>query len=106
MKRISLITNSNIQYYKFSAKIDEDFARNNTLVYYEPFDNNKLDFIYNPVYKARFRDDYIYLNRQELIDRNYLVNNKIKEDVDFESINKVSELETYQISSLRRTLKK
>lgn len=106
MKRISLISNSNIQYYKFKAEIDEDAGKKNKLYYCEPFDNGKENFIYVPAYRTKYNDDYIYFNKQELLDLDYLVNDRIKDNADLSVVNQIPEREIYSVSSLKRALKK
>ena len=44
MKRISLISNSSIQYYKFDAEVKLDFGKTNKIYFHQPFDSNILDF--------------------------------------------------------------
>ena len=45
MKRISLIANSSLQYYKFETEINLDFGKNNKIYFHEPFDTLSLNFI-------------------------------------------------------------
>ena len=52
MKRISLISNSSIQYHKFESDINLDFAKNNKVYFHQPFDSNILDFTLDPLFKV------------------------------------------------------
>ena len=68
MKRISLISNSSIQYYKFETKINLDFGRTNKIYFHQPFDSNILDFTINPLFKVSKDGNESFYRKQELID--------------------------------------
>lgn len=108
MKRISLIANSSIQYYKFSEEINLDFGKNTKLYFHQPFDNNLLDFIYNPVLKTIINEEEVFFSKQELNDKGFLIGktNKIKDDVNLDSCVKIPEVEIYSISNLKTALRK
>ena len=48
--RISLISNSSIQYHKFEADINLNF--NNKLFFHEPFVPELADALYEPLFKV------------------------------------------------------
>ena len=60
MKRISLISNSSIQYHKFEAEINLDFAKSNKVFFHQPFDSNILDFTLDPLFKVSNDGDDIF----------------------------------------------
>jgi hypothetical protein len=80
MKRISLIANSSIQYHKFETKIDQEFGKNNRIVYHEPFDMATVNYVFDPLLKYSkdgqdfvFKKEYaskkkdIYKNKEKLM---------------------------------------
>ena len=75
MKRISLISNSSIQYHKFEVEINLDFAKSNKIYFHQPFDSNILDFTFDPLFKVLKNGEEKFYRKQELIDRDYLINN-------------------------------
>lgn len=108
MKRISLISNSSIQYYKFSIEINLDFGRDSKLFFHQPFDSNALSYIYDPVYKAILNGDEHYWSRRELIDNDLLADEtkRLKENANLEGITEIPEREIYSVNSLKRALSK
>lgn len=105
MKRISFISNTSVQYYRFESEIDLDFGRNNKLFYSQPFDSNILRFTYSSLIKKTVDGIDSFYYKQELIDRDYLVNNKIKENADLSLCQIVNE-SYYEVGNLRNALKK
>jgi hypothetical protein len=103
MKRISLISNSSIQYYKFETKINLDFGRNNKIYFHQPFDSNILDFTIDPLFKVSKDGNESFYRKQELIDRDFIVNNKLKDDVDL--INCQEIVDFYETNNLKKALK-
>ena len=104
MKRISLIANSSIQYYKYEVKIDLEFGKENRFYYHQPFDTNFFDFILDPVCKVS-KDGYEnYYRLQELIDKGFIINKRLKDEADLNTCSdKVGEV--YEESNLKQTLK-
>jgi len=82
MKRISLISNSSIQYYKFDADVNPDFTKSNKVYFNQPFESNILDFTFNPIFKVTIDSYDTFYRKQELIDKEFIINNKLKDDVD------------------------
>ena len=80
MKRISLISNSSIQYYKFEAEINLDFAKSNKIYYHEPFDNKNSRFIYDPLLKHNIDGEEIFVIKQELFEKKILVTNRLSDE--------------------------
>jgi hypothetical protein len=103
MKRISLISNSSIQYHKFEAEINLDFAKSNKVYFHQPFDSNILDFTLDPLFKVTKDGVEAFFRKQELIDRDFIVNNKLKGDVDINSCKEI--VDFYEISNLKKALK-
>jgi hypothetical protein len=103
MKRVSLISNSSIQYYKFDSEVDLDFGRQHKIFYHQPFDSNILDFIFDPLFKVTFEGMDTFYRRQELIDKDFLIHNQLKEDADLSTCKIVSD--HFEASNLRNALK-
>lgn len=106
MTRISLIANSSIQYYKFSTNIDLEFGKQNRLSFHQPFDTNILNFIYDPVFLVKMDGENVYFKKQELLEKAYLVNGRLKDDVDLSDCERISDDKIEQISNLKSALKK
>ena len=103
MKRISLISNSSIQYYKFVSEINLDYSKSNKIYFHQPFDTNILDFTLDPLLKVVIQDTEKYYRKQELVDHDFIVNNKLKDDVDINSCTEI--VDFYETSSLKKALK-
>ncbi|MGV0939330.1 MULTISPECIES: virulence factor SrfB [unclassified Empedobacter] len=103
MLRISLIANSSIQYHKFSGNIDLDFGKDNKLFFHQPFDNNLLDFIYDPLFKVKTDNEDLFYRKNELIEKDYIINNKLKSDSNLEDCKTFTEY--YELSNLKKVLK-
>lgn len=103
MKRISLIANSSIQYFKYQSEINLDFAKSNKIVFHQPFDSNILDFTIDPLFKVTTDGNDTYYRKQELIDKDYLINNHLKNDVDLSNCEKVNEF--YETNNLKKSIK-
>jgi hypothetical protein len=103
MKRISLISNSSIQYYKFDSEINLDFSKNNKIYFHQPFDTNILDFTLDTLFKVSSEGNEIFYRKQDLIDRDYIINNKLKDDVDLSNCNVI--VDFYETNNLKKTLK-
>ena len=103
MKRISLISNSSIQYYKFESEINLDFAKINKIYFHQPFDTNILDFTLDSLFKVSHEENEIFYRKQELIDRDFIINNKLKEDVDLSNCRVI--VDFYETNSLKKALK-
>ena len=108
MKRISLISNSSIQYYKFVSEINLDFSKSNKIHFHQPFDTNILDFTLDPLLKVLINGTEKYYRKQELVDRDFIVNNKLKDDVDINSCIEIVDfyLEMQKINSLSPMMEK
>ncbi|GEM55969.1 virulence factor SrfB [Flavobacterium branchiophilum] len=103
MKRISLISNTSIQYYKYNIDIDMELNKKTKLYYHEPFDSKNLKFIYDPLLKYNIDGDEIYLIKQELIEKEYLINNKLIEDINIGELKQISE--PFSTSNLKKAIK-
>ena len=103
MSRISLIANSSIQYYKFSGNIELDFGKRNKLFFHQPFDNNLLDFIYDPLFRVNVDDNEMFFRKNELIEKDFIINDKLKSDVNLDDCKIITDY--YEISNLKKVLK-
>ena len=103
MKRISLISNSSIQYYKFEAEVNLDVAKSNKLYFHQPFDSNILDFTFDPLFKVSKDGQETFYRKQELVDKEFIVNNKLKEDIDLSNCQEI--VDFYETSNLKKALK-
>ena len=103
MKRISLISNSSIQYYKFEAEINIDFGKTNKVYFHQPFDSNILDFTLDPLFRVTKEGDETFYRKQELIDRDFIINNKLKDDVDLKNCEQI--ISYFETSNLKKALK-
>ncbi|MEJ5055769.1 virulence factor SrfB [Sphingobacterium sp. MYb382] len=104
MKRISLIANSSIQYYKYEVNIDLNFGKENRFYYDQPFDTNYFDFILDPVLKVNTEGGEQYYRLQELIDKDFVINKRLKEEADLSLCTAVTN-EVYEESNLKQVLK-
>lgn len=103
MKRISLISNSSIQYYKFDAEINLDFSKSHKVYFHQPFDSNILDFILDPLFKVTKDGEDTFFRQQELIDRDFIVNNKLKDNADLADCERIGDF--YETNNLKKALK-
>lgn len=103
MKRISLIANSSLQYYKFETEINLDFGKNNKIYYHEPFDTLSFNFILDPLIKNNNGEGNCY-RYQELIDNDFIINEKIKQEADLSQLKPIQVF--YEENNLKKALKK
>lgn len=104
MKRISLIANSSIQYYKYEVNIDIEFGKENRFYYHQPFDTNFFDFILDPLFKVTKEGTENYYRLQELIDKGFVINKRLKDEADLGTCTGTV-TEVYEESNLKQTLK-
>ncbi|WP_293936861.1 virulence factor SrfB [Sphingobacterium sp. UBA5996] len=104
MKRISLIANSSIQYYKYEVNIDLEFGKENRFYYHQPFDTNFFDFILDPLFKITKEGTENYYRLQELIDKGFVINKRLKDEADLSTCTGIV-TEVYEESNLKQTLK-
>lgn len=104
MKRISLIANSSIQYYKYEVNIDLEFGKENRFYYHQPFDTNFFDFILDPLFKVTKEGTENYYRLQELIDKGFVINKRLKDEADLSNCTGIV-TEVYEESNLKQTLK-
>jgi len=104
MKRISLIANSSIQYYKYEVNIDLEFGKENRFYYHQPFDTNFFDFILDPLFKITTEGTENYYRLQELIDKGFVINKRLKDEADLTTCTGTV-TEVYEESNLKQTLK-
>jgi hypothetical protein len=104
MKRISLIANSSIQYYKYEVNIDLEFGKENRFYYHQPFDTNFFDFILDPLFKVTKEGTENYYRLQELIDKGFVINKRLKDEADLSTCTGTV-TEVYEESNLKQTLK-
>lgn len=104
MKRISLIANSSIQYYKYEVNIDLEFGKENRFYYHQPFDTNFFDFILDPLFKVTKEGTENYYRLQELIDKGFVINKRLKDEADLSTCTGIV-TEVYEESNLKQTLK-
>lgn len=103
MKRISLISNSSIQYYKFDSKIDLNFSKSNKIYFQQPFDSNIMDFTLDPLVRVIDEGQERFFRKEELMEKDFLVNNNLKDEVDLNGCEEI--FDTYQSSNLKKALK-
>lgn len=103
MRRISLIANSNIQYYKYKVEIDLTFGKSNRVYYHQPYDKGILSFILDPLFKFSHEGAESFYRREQLEDHGFIVNNRLKDDVDLSSCDQV--FDSFEESNLKRVLK-
>ncbi|MFC6269434.1 virulence factor SrfB [Frigoriflavimonas asaccharolytica] len=103
MKRISLIANSSIQYHKFDAEIDLDFGKNNKVYYHEPYDSNSYNFILDPLVKFSKDGQESFYRVQELVDKEIIVNGKIKDETDISQLSSYGQ--NFEENNLKKVLK-
>jgi len=104
MKRISLIANSSIQYYKYEVNIDLDFGKENKFYYHQPFDTNVFDFILDPLMKISADGNERFYRLQELIDKDLVFNKRLKDEVDLTTCSEITE-GIYEEVNLKQALK-
>lgn len=103
MKRISLIANSSLQYYKFETEINLDFGRNNKIYFHEPFDTLSLNFILDPLLINNKGEEVCY-RYQDLKDNDFIIYEKIKQEADLSQLESIHVY--YEDNNLKRALKK
>jgi hypothetical protein len=103
MKRISLISNSSIQYYKFEAEVNLDFGKTHKVYFHQPYDININGWTFDPLFKVSQDGNDFFYRKQDLIDRDFIVNNKLKEDVDLKNCQEI--VDFYETSNLKKALK-
>ena len=103
MKRISLISNSSIQYYKFSSELNPDFSKTNKIYFHQPFNNELLDFVIEPLFRVINDDVEFFYKREELINKDFLINNRLKDGVDLSNCQEVSDF--YETNNLKKAVK-
>ena len=103
MKRISLIANSSIQYYKFKSKIDLDFGKENRVYYHEPFDEASFSFILDPLLMVKKNGTDLYYRKQDLLDKNQLINGNLIGNSDLDDL--TSYHNVYVEGNLKNALK-
>ncbi len=99
--RISLISNSSIQYHKFEADINLNF--NNKLFFHEPFVPELADALYEPLFKVVSNGFERYYIKKELIKNDFLINDRLKPGVELSLCEEI--LTFYENSNLRTILK-
>jgi hypothetical protein len=104
MKRISLISNSSIQYYKYEFSVKSNF--NKKLYFTEKFDPIIADVTYHSVQRMKVDGDDRYYLADDLIENHFFVNNKITEKHDFTLIEELHDFyESNNINSILRKFK-
>jgi hypothetical protein len=103
MKRISLISNTSIQYHKFETDIDLDSAKRNKVFFHEPFDSNKLEFFFDPLYRNVIDGHEYYYKKDQLVSNDLLVNNKLRQDVDLTNLEVINN--NFSVGNLKKALK-
>ena len=103
MKRISLISNSSIQYYKFEADANLEVAKSDKLYFHQPFDSNISDFTFDPLFKVINDGEETFYRKQELVDKDFIVNNKLKDDVDLKNCQPI--VDFYESNNLKKSIK-
>ncbi|MEP6262014.1 MAG: virulence factor SrfB [Gillisia sp.] len=104
MKRVSLISNSSLQYYKFEEEINLDFSRANKIYFRQPFDSNIMDFTLDPLYKVSEDGFEKFYRKEELIKRDFIINNKIKDDADLSACEEI--VDYYEANNLKKAIKR
>ncbi|WP_329806334.1 virulence factor SrfB [Flavobacterium facile] len=103
MKRISLISNTSIQYIKFEATIDLEFSKINKVHFHEPLDTNISNFIFDPLYKVSKEGNECFYKKEDLIKNNYLINEILREDADLSSLEEINS--NFTVNNLKKVLK-
>jgi hypothetical protein len=102
MKRISLISNSSIQYYKYEFDIKSNF--NKKIYFREKFDPSIPDITYHTVLKVLVDGIDRYYLEEELVEKDFLVNNRIKPNQDFSVLEEIHNY--YESNNLNTILRK
>lgn len=105
MKRISLISNTSIQYYRYESEIDLDFGKQNKLYFIQPFDTQILKFTFENLVKVNNDGYESFYKKKELAEKDLLINDSIKDGADLSQCHEVKE-EIYDVNNLRSVLKK
>jgi hypothetical protein len=105
MRRLSLIANTSIQYYRYTADVELDFGRSNKIYFRQPLDTARGKFTFENLIKVNNEGDETYYRKLELLDKGFLVNNTLKEGVDLTSCIEIRD-EFYDVSNLKTALKK
>jgi hypothetical protein len=105
MKRISLISNTGIQYYRYKSEVDLDFGKANRIHFIQPFDTKILKFTFENVLKVNSDGFESYYSYKELKEKDFLINDGLKEGVDLSLCREIKE-EVFDTNNLRNALKK
>jgi len=104
MKRISLISNTSIQYYRFESEINLDFGKSNKIYFQENLDTKLLKFTFQSLFKFSKDGNECFYKKTELLSNDFLVNDKIKEGVDLSGCTEI--FDAFEISNVKSVLKK
>jgi hypothetical protein len=80
-----------------------NFGSSNKTYFHQPFDGNIKDFIYESLYRVVTDGDETFYKKQELIDRDFIINNKLKADVDLKKCEQI--FDYYETNNLKTALK-
>ncbi len=85
-------------------KGDIDFGKTNKIYFRQPFDTNLLKFTVESLYKCTQEGTESFYRKAELLEKDYLINNNLKEGVDLKICTEITE-EYYEINNLKNVLK-
>lgn len=105
MRRVSLIANSGIQYYKFKVNLDKQFGKNNKIYFQEPLDLSNFKYWIDFLHKESIDGDEIFYRKHELIEKGFLTDShKIVLGSDLSSCTEINEA-VYTVDNVSKCVK-
>jgi hypothetical protein len=108
MKRISLIANTGIQYYRFRTNIDRDSAKKSKIHFFEKWADDEDDYVPYILFQVNDNDGERLFLKQTLIQKGFIgANGNLLPDVDLSEL-KAFDTEThknYETDGINRIIK-
>ncbi len=105
MRRVSLIANSGIQYYKFKVNLDKQFGKTNKIYFQEPLNLTNFKYWIDFLHKEIVEGEEIFYRKNELIEKNYLnESHKVILGSDLSTCTEINDV-TYTIDNIGKCIK-
>ena len=105
MRRVTLIANSGIQYYKFKVSLDKQFGKTNKIYFHEPLNLTNFKYWIDLLHKETIDGDEIFYRKNELLEKNFLnENHKVVLGSDLSTCSVINEV-VYTIDNISKSIK-
>jgi hypothetical protein len=105
MRRVSLIANSGIQYYKFKVSFDKQFGKSNKIFFHEPLNLTNFKYWIDLLHKETIDGEDFYYRKNELLEKNFLnESHRVILGSDLNSCTVVNEV-VYTIDNISKSIK-